>query len=268
MSRRRRKRKKKTRGQIALDKVNALRLIGDDKVSSTEMMAFLSNAQKIFTDDMLEDERARNKKDWRKMTDAERARMAVSMRELVDRKNDFVIELDPAKLPSGEEGHRSFEERLAKDPEIHDFEQHPNVRTGKDAACFWWWPRESVISMTPVQRRVMYDKTQYNTFLSVISRIWEEGNITNRWKGRTWKDVVDYIETNYGPGEECHRVRSDGMRYTCFQVDTGGRFHVCIRIPLLEGKGEEEEEDDEEIELPPHAKVFPIICSCKNPVSL
>lgn len=258
--RKRQRRKKKTRGEHAKDKVDALRLVSGDELSSNEMLKVVSNIKNLITADMLEDERAQHRVDWRKLSDAQRARISVGMHELLNRKSDFEIPLNAEDLPEGEEGQRSFEQRLLDDPEMHDFSKHPNVRTGKDKACFWWWEKKRRPHMEPVQLRVLYEHTQYSTFLSVMSRIWEDCELIDRWKGKTWDDALNFIKDNYGQGEACHRTRGT-VRYTCFSVDNGGRFYACVRM-----EAHFRTESSISPDMPPTAEIFAVICGCKNPL--
>lgn len=261
---RKHKKIKKTRGDRAKDSVATLKILGDDEVSKEDMLAFLNNANEIFNGDMLEDERARNKRgDWSKMTDTQRARIMNKLSDLKKRGDDFSIELDPSMLPEGEEGERVFEECLSRDPDKHDFERHPNVKSERHRACFWWyesWGKDSMppITLSHVQMQVINEKTRYNTFLSVISRVWEDGNLLNRWKGKTLDKVNKYIENNYGEGEACVITSKEGgVRFSCYPIDKGGRYHVCISLDVLD-----EDMEKKDVQLPPSAIIFPIVCEC------
>jgi len=254
---------KKTRGERARDKSNILRLLGDDKVSTDEMLAFTANASKVFTQDALEDERAKNKQDWRKLSDAQRMRLTTKMRALVDRKDDFVIDIDLSKIPDDNDKERILELRLSMDSEAHDLSQHCSIQTGMDAACFWWWEDKGDlaphIQLSQTQRNILYEKTTYNAFKSVIDRIWEDGKLVTCWRGKTWKDVLYYIEMNYGTTSVCSRLIDEtNKHFFCFSLDKGGRYFACMMMYM-----ERVYEENDEAELPLEMTLFPLTCPCK-----
>jgi len=257
------KSRRRTRGQKAQQRSINVRLLDQEPVTRGEMMEFMKNADKIFTEDMLEDERSRNRRSWTKLSDAQRARLCAKMQDLKKRKEEFEIPFDPdGQDPQVTE--RYFEERLCVDADKHDPEKHTHTRLGKDSACFYWFKGDDsgtpIAPDTTVRLNMLNNNTTYNAFMSVTSRIWEDGVLVPRWRGRTWSQAHEFIKQNYGTGEVSVRVSKWEHRYACFSLDKGGRYFACVSF---DGQHKVRGDDgEEEILLPQDVKIFPLVCPC------